>query len=375
MQHQSDFPALSESIRTLNRLADSEEQDMNYLASLLIRDFALTNKILRVVNSAYYSRFAGKIGTISRAIVVLGINTVRTIAASLIFFEHLHNKVQAGHLKDLIAAAVFSATLARQAAEDAGLEHTEEGFLCGMLHTLGRVLVAYYLHSESEEIDRLVKQEGIEQVQAERRVLGTTYQDMGIAIAKQWNFPDVIVQGMQQVDPAKPGDLKRMDVKLRLIANFSNQATELLGAQGDDDQPVRDLLKRYRMGLAISEKRFTRMVDEARKEFHQLSSLESRHNSAFMKQLIATPALEQNISMGPNFFVVDFTACTMSASLRTSQLTAIPPISSATRLAPSKLMSATQMPFAPSCANRIHNAFPIPLAPPVSTMILFLTSI
>ena len=73
MQHKSDFPVLSESIRSLNRLTRSEEEDISHLASVIIRDFALTNKILKVVNSAYCSRFAGKIGSVSRAIVVLGI--------------------------------------------------------------------------------------------------------------------------------------------------------------------------------------------------------------------------------------------------------------------------------------------------------------
>ncbi|MCG8429544.1 MAG: HDOD domain-containing protein [Chromatiales bacterium] len=290
MQHKSDFPALSESIRTLNHLAASEEQDTAQLASVLIRDFALTNRILRVVNSAYYSRFAGKIGTISRAIVVLGINTIRTIAASLIFFEHLHNKTQAVQLKDRIAAAVFSAALARQAATDGGVEHEEEGFLCGMLHNLGQVLVVYYLHSESEEINRLVKQEGVEQEQAERRVLGMTYQEMGTEVARQWNFPETIVHGMTKVDPAKPGDLKRKSVKLRLIANFSNEAVEVIGdLNGDDRAPVKTLLKRYRMGLAISDKRFTAMVDNARNEFKELSSLGNSHNSTFMQRLTAQP--------------------------------------------------------------------------------------
>ncbi|PLY17224.1 MAG: hypothetical protein C0631_01485 [Sedimenticola sp.] len=295
MQHKSDFPALSESIRTLNQLAASEDQDMSHLASILIRDFALTNKILRVVNSAYYSRFAGKIGTISRAIVVLGINTIRTIAASLIFFEHLHNKTQAGRLKDLIASAVFSATLARQAAEDAGMQHSEEGFLCGMLHNLGNVLVAYYLHSESEEIDRLVRQEGVDPEQAQRRVLGMTFQQMGMAIAKQWNFPETIIQGMMKVDPVKPGDLKNEDVKLRLIANFSNEAATVIGETDEDDRPVKALLRRFRMSLAISEKRFSRMVEEARNEFSQLSSLESRHKSPFMRRLTSQPILQHTV--------------------------------------------------------------------------------
>ena len=288
MQHKSDFPVLSESIRTLNRLTESDDRGMDHLARIIIRDFALASKILKVVNSAYYSRFAGRIGTISRAIVLLGIQTIRSIAASLIFFEHLHNKTQAIKLKNEIAAAIFSATLARQAAEDAGMEHVEEGFLCGMLHTLGKILVTYYLNDESEEIRRLVRTEAVSQEKAERRVLGMTFQEMGIAIAEQWNFPATITRGMVKVDPAAPGDLRDRDVKLRLIANFSNEATRIIGESDDGgEQQLKQLLKRFRRGLAISERRFEGMLDEARKEFIELSgSLSAKvANDPFMRRL------------------------------------------------------------------------------------------
>jgi serine/threonine protein kinase len=272
MQRQSDFPALSESIRTLNRLASSKEEDANRLASVIMSDFALVNKLLKVVNSAYYSRFAGKIGTVSRAIVVLGVQTIRSIAASLIFFEHLHNKAQATQLKNEIASAIYSAAFARQAAENSGMEHVEESFLCGMLHNLGKILVTYYLHGESEEVERLVKQQAVSQERAEVKVLGMTFNDIGIAIAKQWNFPNTITSGMAKIDPSKPGDLKDSTTKLRCIANFANEATSILGsAQGQDEKNTQNLLKRYRNALAITGKRFDQMAQEAKVEFRELS--------------------------------------------------------------------------------------------------------
>jgi len=295
MQHKSDFPVLSESIRMLNQLSNADDKSMDQLASIIVRDFSLANKILRVVNTAYYGRFAGKIGTVSRAIVVLGMRTIRSIAASLIFFDHLHNKAQATQLKDEIAAAIFSATLARQTAEDAELEYIEEGFLCGMLHTLGKILVTYYLHDESEEIIRLVKQEGVAQEIAEKRVLGMGFQDLGIAISEHWKFPKTISRGMVKVDPAQPGDLQDGEVKLRLIANFSNEATQILGEEDPEKRlPVKKLLKRYRTGLAISESRFETMVSSARLEFMELSSsLGSQvSNDSFISRLCTPPADE-----------------------------------------------------------------------------------
>lgn len=273
MQHQSDFPVLSESIRTLNRLALSEREDISRLASVTIRDFALTNKILKVVNSAYYSRFAGKIGTVSRAIVILGVKTIRSVAASLIFFEHLHNKTQASKLKNEIAAAIFSATLARQVAEAEGTDLIEETFLAAMLHNLGRILITFYLPEESGEIERLTGQEGLTQVQAEKKVLGLSFEEVGIAVASQWNFPEDIRRGMIRVDPAAPGNLKNRERKMRLIAGFANDAAQVVGnTEPGEEQPVKALLGRYQSSLAIDDQQFDQLLESTSREFREFSS-------------------------------------------------------------------------------------------------------
>ncbi|MGD8931634.1 MAG: protein kinase, partial [Chromatiales bacterium] len=70
MQRKSDFPALSQSVRSINAMAQASNKDIGHLAGVIVKDFALTNKILKVVNSAYYGSFSGKIGTVSRAAVV-----------------------------------------------------------------------------------------------------------------------------------------------------------------------------------------------------------------------------------------------------------------------------------------------------------------
>ena len=74
---------------------------------------------------------------------------------------------------------MFSATLAKETAVDARLGDVEGGFLCGMLHNLGRILVAYYLTDESEEVERLIKQQGLAPEAAQKRVLGMSFEQIG----------------------------------------------------------------------------------------------------------------------------------------------------------------------------------------------------
>jgi serine/threonine protein kinase len=272
MRHHSDFPALAHSVTTLNRLVASEHTSTSALASVIIKDFALTSKILKVVNSAYYSRFSGKIGTISRAIVVLGVKAIRSIGASLIFFEHLHDRSHAMQLKDQVSAALFSALLARQTAEAFDTVSSEESFLCGMMHNLGKILVTYYLHEESREIERLITQEGMNEHRAQRTVLGVDFQEVGIAVAKQWNFPLTITRSMSVLGAEEIEKPRTVEKTLQVIANFSNEVAAVLSVRQDgDNKPLENLLKRYHDSITFDTKKLDSLVTQATKELVDLT--------------------------------------------------------------------------------------------------------
>ena len=92
MRHKSDFPALSESVSAINKIANSETESITKLSSTILKDFALTNKILRLVNSAYFRPAGGgSISTVSRAVIVLGFEAVRNIAAGEeLFYDYAY---------------------------------------------------------------------------------------------------------------------------------------------------------------------------------------------------------------------------------------------------------------------------------------------
>ncbi len=266
MGHSGDFPALSATITSLNRLVDAQDEDVSTLAATIVKDFALTSKILKIVNSAYYGRFAGQVETISRAIVILGVKAIRSIASSLVFFEHLHNKVQLEGLRDQVAAALFSAVFARRLAEAQGLAGVEEAFVCALLHPLGRILVTYYLPEERDEIDRLMAQGGLSARQAERSVLGIELHRLGTTVAKEWHFPAPIVRGMQALDEGEPRPPATEEDRRRLVAVFSN---ELAGLVGEGD--TADLLRRFQPALELDARQFDRLLNQSIEEFLQLN--------------------------------------------------------------------------------------------------------
>ena len=100
MRHRGDFPALSSSVVAINRITASESESVSKLSELILRDFSLTNKLLRVVNSVHYRPGGGSISTVSRAVIVLGFDAVRNIAITVLLFEHLQDKANAAQLKE-----------------------------------------------------------------------------------------------------------------------------------------------------------------------------------------------------------------------------------------------------------------------------------
>jgi HD-like signal output (HDOD) protein len=281
MQRRKDFPVLSETIRTLNRLTSSNEKSVEHLAAVIVRDYALTNKILKVVNSAYYGGFAGKVGTISRAIVVLGIEPVRSLAASLILFEQLANHRNAARVKALIGQSVFAALLARQFTHDAGLPQGEEAFLAAMFHNLGELLVAYYLPEEDAAIQQARAGSGMSQHEAEFSVLGVDLEHLGIAIGRHWSFPSAITHAMKTLPPGELEKPKTDDERLRQMAILASQMTGSLAAgEAFDSQAVDAIMSRFAENCRVDRVDLGESLRVTRSEYRVLAASLAQQDTA-----------------------------------------------------------------------------------------------
>lgn len=274
MQHKSNFPALSQTISTINR-ASSDKKSIQDLAAALLRDFALTNKLLRQVNSPAYGQFGGKISTISRAVMILGIEAVRNLAITLILFEHLQNKAQAAELKEEVVMALFNGIMALNIAQTTGTSNPEQGFICGAFHRLGRLLTMYYLHDESVEICNRVRQ-GMTEENAACAVLGISYEDLGTSVARSWRLPDVIVSSMARIrDPIAKRNTGDAGHIMRGTANLAHELCQLViaAAPQDRERKLEELRKRYAPAFQLDIKAYVAIIDQSISEFIEESVL------------------------------------------------------------------------------------------------------
>ena len=267
MRHKSDFPALSESVGAINRITASENQSVSQLANTILKDFSLTNKILRMVNSAYYQQAGGgNISTVSRAVVVLGLDAVRSMAITVLLLEHLQNKDNAGQLKDEFLRANLAGVLGRDIANRmSGRPESEEVFICAMFHNLGRLLSQYYFPEESAEIRRVVLQRNCSEDAAAQQVLGISFADLGMAIAQTWGFPRQIINSMRRLPTGSVRRPLATEDRFRIVAALSNELCSVIADSAPEHQPkeLRRIATRFADAIALDEKELRQAVEHS----------------------------------------------------------------------------------------------------------------
>jgi serine/threonine protein kinase len=276
MRHRTDFPALSDSVSAINKLTNSDRESINKLSNTILKDYALTNKILRLVNSAYYRQAGGgSISTVSRAAIVLGFDAIRNIAITVLLFEHLQDKANARELKEAFLRANLAGLLARDASGGLLPREGEEAFICSLFHGLGQLLAQYYFPEEVEEIRKLTQAKRISEEAAAARVLGLSFEELGIGIARSWSFPSSIVNSMRRL-PAGPirGPATR-DETLRLVAGFSNELCDLIAgsAPADRDKAIKAVTDRFGASMRMSGKQLETAVEASSTELAQVASI------------------------------------------------------------------------------------------------------
>ncbi len=201
MAERGDFPSLQRSVTGIVSAMQSENTSTADLASSVLSDFALTQKVIRLANSAMYAPFGCNVTTVSRAIMILGVDTIGHLALSLKLLEGF-GEVAAG--RDDMARELARATLAGAFARDItsknGIRDGEEAVVCTLLHHVARLLVTYCFPDEWVEIQRLAEQQGISDSDACEQVLAISFPELSEAAARKWGLPESIATSMRPID-------------------------------------------------------------------------------------------------------------------------------------------------------------------------------
>ena len=185
--HIATLPEITMKIIEVVENPESTAQDLNKIIS---NDPALCARVLKVVNSAFYG-LPGQIGSINRAIVLLGLNAVKNIAIA----ASLSKLFKGGQISpDFNAMELWRHSTAVAAgskliADKMKLNLPDEAFLAGLIHDIGMVVEIQALRPKLLELLDYKNAKGTTLIKSEQAILGVTHQELGKALCERWKFP------------------------------------------------------------------------------------------------------------------------------------------------------------------------------------------
>lgn len=222
-EQKGDLPIFNASLAKVRRISSDPESHAMELAQTVMNDANLSTKLLRIANSPYYSRGLGRISSVSRAVVILGFETIRNLCLTLKLIESFESEHPAIGMQQMLTRAYLAAGFVRELAMECGLKDAEEAYLCGLLHSLGEIAVAYFAPMRFNELVELQRSTGMGWEQAQMRVLGVSLDEVGQQLAATWNFSTKISATMNRYRQSRPGVVRNRDELTHALASMGSE--------------------------------------------------------------------------------------------------------------------------------------------------------
>ncbi|HOK41249.1 MAG TPA: HDOD domain-containing protein [bacterium] len=264
-------PTLSVVATKLATVLQDKKSSAQEVANIIKNDQALTSKVLKLVNSAYYG-FSQKISTIRHATTILGFNMLTSIALSITIFDTL----KLGKEKEIFNPEEFwkhsigVAICSRLLAEKLLLKESETIFVAGLIHDIGKIIEEQYLREEFLQIIEILKQEKISILEAEKRVMGIDHTYIGSVVANSWQLPPILIDTIKFHHFYSPSlNSKPQHLISTAIVHFADilVKTQLFGFSGDNIIP--SLIKEYWLALNIKKEEVENIIKQLPDELNK----------------------------------------------------------------------------------------------------------
>lgn len=216
-----EFPVLSETMSRLGNLDDFVADFPSEMSAIILQDPNMTARVLKMANSAYYNVGNTRISTVSRAVMFLGYDTIRSICLSSGVFQQLLKRDPSERLLRGISGSFQAAVQSQQFAALRGDSNPEEKFICSMLFHMGEMAFWTFGGSAAREINQLMVDEGFTQVEAQEEVLGFRLSELTYELAKRWGMSNVLLHALKRKDTPE-SESRNIILSHRLLNSANN---------------------------------------------------------------------------------------------------------------------------------------------------------
>ncbi len=257
------LPALPDNVLAIQRLIRAPDTTAETVGQAIARDQALSAQVLKLVNSGFYG-FTTPVASIAHAVVLLGFGALKTLLVSTAAASLIGSAFPGLYPHSLTCARIAFILARRQ-----GLDEPDELSAAGLLHDIGKMVLATHLPEEYEAVKKAVHERNLLFMDAETATMGVTHADLGAWLLAQWRLPAQTVEPIRRhhaFDPDAPFAERAAALHLADIL----ARAEGVGDPGDSRIPRPDPRALAALGIGLPDIR--PLMDEA---FDQLTDLYS----------------------------------------------------------------------------------------------------
>jgi len=255
----SDLPTLPRAALNVIRETESPTASAASVAQQIGMDQALTARVLRLANSAYFG-LSRQVADIQEAVVILGMRNVRNLAIVASTFPWMSKPLKGYRLgpRQMWTHSFCVAVAAKELAIKTRKADPDLAFTAGLLHNIGKVALSVWLENKIDAMVNVAIRENLTFDQMERKILGFSHAEVGAFLADQWSLPKILIDAIEfhhspneipepnpLVDYVHIGDYVTMSVGLGLGADglryeFYPEALERVNIDHADIDEVLD---------------------------------------------------------------------------------------------------------------------------------------
>ncbi len=272
------LPTLGIAIAKVVQITSSGEDSVADLAHFILSDVALTQKILRLSNTITYRTPGGvTVTTISRAIFLLGFDTIKANALASLLVEGFNDVRQAQVVRQELVKALCASVCAREIARRCRHPNHEEAAVAALFKNIGRVLVASFDHHLYDKIQSFCAAHPEQSHEICGQLLGCSFERFGETVLHDWKIPTSIINALQITH----GDQKKTSIGtewIRQVASFSDSLasflvnTDTVSAQMPIAERCQRLVKRFGTALDFDAEQLQVILKRVDKEARELAS-------------------------------------------------------------------------------------------------------
>ncbi|MCD4755287.1 MAG: HDOD domain-containing protein [Deltaproteobacteria bacterium] len=182
------LPTIPSTLKQISKIIEDPVISLKEIGDFISNDPALTTKILKIVNSAFYG-FPGRISSASHATVLLGSNVIKGLLVGASVFELMQNAML-GLWEHSLGCAITSRLMAKRK----GLKDYDDIYAAGLLHDIGKIILLLEFPKEYKEAMNEAKLKNITIVETEGDHFIANHADIGSWLAEKWLFPRNLVE-------------------------------------------------------------------------------------------------------------------------------------------------------------------------------------